>query len=146
MKIKKIEVSNFKSISSNVVNFDGCSAIVTAGNDEGKTSLLRGLIDRFQGEKADIILKVGEDKGYSILELTDGSKIEWKFSNKTESFAYTTSDGIKMTSGVLKAIGSRYFGTAFNIDKFVNLSPKAQSRQLSGYRGTNPKPPKFPKK
>ena len=131
MKIKKIEVKNFKAISDEIINFNGCSAIITAGNNKGKTSLLRGLIDRFRGEKAEIILKCGENKGYSILELTDGSKIEWKFTGKTESFSYTTADGIKMTTGVLRAIGVKYFGAKFDIDNFLNMSSRLQTKELS---------------
>jgi hypothetical protein len=135
MKIKKIEVKNFKAISDQNADFDGCSAIVTAGNNKGKSTLLRGLIDRFRGEKPEVILKEGEEKGFSILELTDGSKIEWKFTEKTESFSYTTADGIKMTKGVLSAIGEKYFGVKFDVDKFLNSSPKAQSKTLGALVG-----------
>ena len=62
---------------------DGCSVIVTAGNEKGKTSILRGLIDRFRGEKPDIIVRTGCANGLNSIELTDGSKIEWKFTEKT---------------------------------------------------------------
>lgn len=130
MKINKISVLNYKAISEQELNLAGCSAIITAGNNKGKTSILRGLIDRFRGEKADIILKDGEAKGFNFIELSDGSKIEWKFSEKTESFAYITSDGVRQTTGVLTAIGERYFGIKFDIDKFLNSPPKDQSKQL----------------
>ncbi len=135
MKIKKIEVKNFKAISDQDADFNGCSAIVTAGNNKGKSTLLRGLIDRFRGEKPEVILKDGEKNGFSILELTDGSKIEWKFTEKTESFSYTTADGIIMTKGVLSAIGEKYFGIKFDVDKFLNSTPKAQSKTLGALVG-----------
>lgn len=129
MKINKIHVHNFKAISDEQLSLNGCSAIITAGNNKGKTSLLRGLVDRFRGEKPDIIVKDGEEKGFNYIELEDGSKIEWKFTDKTESFAYITKEGIKQTTGVLTTIGARYFGTKFDIDKFLN-SPSAKQVQM----------------
>lgn len=131
MKIQKIEVKNFKAISEQEATFNGCSAIITAGNNAGKTSLLRGLIDRLRGEKPEVIVKDGEKNGNSIIELSDGSVIEWKFTEKSESFSYTTKEGIKQTTGVISAIGEKYFGIKFDIDKFLNSSAKVQSTQLS---------------
>jgi len=131
MKIKKIEVSNLKAVSNQTADFNGCSAIITAGNNKGKTTMLKALIDRFRSQKPEIILKEGETNGNYVMELTDGSRIEWKFTEKTESFSYTTKDGIKMTTGVLKAIGEKYFGIEFDIDKFLQSSPKSQSSQIA---------------
>jgi DNA repair exonuclease SbcCD ATPase subunit len=130
MKIKKIEVKNFKAVSEQTADFDGHSAIVVGGNDKGKSSLLKGIIDRFRGEKPDIILKEGESKGYNVMELTDGSKVEWKFTEKSESFAYITPEGVRQTTGVLKAIGEKYFGIRFDIDEFLNSQPKQQVKKL----------------
>lgn len=130
MKIKKIEVRNFKAISNQIAEFNGCSAIVTAGNNKGKTSLLSGLINRFRGEKPNLILKEGEEKGYNIIELSDGSKIEWKFTEKSESFSYVTKEGLKVTNGVLSMLNERYFGKKFDIDKFLNSTGKEQTKEL----------------
>jgi hypothetical protein len=130
MKIKKVEVKNFKAVDEQSMDFNGCSAIVTAGNDKGKTSILRGLIDRFKGEKPDVILKEGTEKGFNIMELTDGSRIEWKFTDKTESFAYITKEGVKQTSAVLSSIGEKYFGVKFDIDKFLVSQPKVQAAEV----------------
>lgn len=130
MKIKTITVKNFKALSDQELNLNGASAIVTAGNNEGKTSVLRGLVDRFRGEKPEIIVKQGEEKGENVMELTDGSKIGWKFTHKTENFSFTTPEGIKMTTGVLKSIGEVYFGIKFSIDKFISSSRKEQLKQV----------------
>jgi hypothetical protein len=135
MKIKRIEVTNLKAISNEVADFNGCSAIVTAKNDAGKSTLLRGLIDRFRGEAPKVILREGEEKGFSFMELTDGSRIEWKFTDKTESFSFTTSEGIKMTQGVLSSIGKTYFGVKFDIDKFLQASQTEQNKMLSDLVG-----------
>jgi len=130
MKIQKIEVQNFKAIQEKELSLNGCSAIVTGGNDKGKTSILNGLIDRLHSEKADIIVKEGEEKGHNIIELTDGSRIEWNFTNKSERLSYITSDGIKQTSGVIGAIGEKYFGKQFDIDSFLQSTPKQQEETL----------------
>ena len=134
-KIKSIHVQNFKAITEVDFDFNGASAIITAGNNKGKTSALRGLIDRFQSEKPDIIVKNGEEKGESVMYLTDGSKIEWRFTQKSETFSYTTADNIKMTTGVLSAIGEKYFGNKFNIDKFIQSSQKDQAKQVQSLLG-----------
>lgn len=129
-KIKKIEVKNFKAISEMVANFDGCSAVVTSGNNKGKTSFLKGLIDRFRSQKPQLIVKEGEKKGYQVMELTDGSRIIWNFTENSERFSFVTKDGFEKKTGVLEAIGSRYFGVQFDIDKFLNSGPKKQSEEL----------------
>ena len=130
MKIQKLIVKNFKAVTAQEAEFKGCSAIITAGNERGKTSFLRGLIDRFRGEKPEIILKTGEEKGLQVMELTDGSRIEWNFTEKSETFKFITSEGFEMKSGVLKAIGEKYFGIKFDIDKFLNSPPKSQVKEL----------------
>lgn len=130
MKINKIEVENFKAVSKKELSLNGCSAIVTAANDSGKTSILRGLIDRFKSEKPDVIVKEGEEKGYNSIELTDGSRIEWNFTEKSERFSFITKDGIKQTTGVISAIGEKYFGQKFDIDSFLLSSPKQQEKEL----------------
>lgn len=135
MKIKNIEVKNFKAISEQSIELNGCSVIVTGGNRKGKSSMLKGLIDRLRGERPDIILKEGEKNGYYVMTLTDGAIIEWRFAEKTESFSYTTSDGIVMKSGVLSAIGTKYFGIKFDIDKFLNSGPATQTKTLANLVG-----------
>lgn len=134
MKIKTITVENFKAISLGVANFDGCSAIVTGGNNKGKTSIMRGLIDRFNGEKPELIVKKDEQKGFYLMELTDGSKIEWKFTEKGEKITYFTHDGFKVPNA-LTEIGKRYFGTPFDIDKFLNSTPTKQNEKLQKLLG-----------
>ena len=37
MKIKKIEVKNFKAVAEQTADFNGHSAIITGGNDKGPT-------------------------------------------------------------------------------------------------------------
>lgn len=134
-KVKSIRVENFKALKDQDINLNGASAIVTAGNNKGKTSLLNGLIKRFQGEKPEIIVTTGEEKGENVMELTDGSTIGWKFTKKSETFFYTTPEDIKMTTGVLSKIGEKYFGNKFSIDKFVSSSRNEQVKQVQALLG-----------
>ena len=130
MKIKSISVKNFKALSEQEMTFDGASAIITAGNNKGKTSILNGLVNRFRGEKPEFIVKNGEEKGENIMELTDGSIIKWNFTTKTEKFQFTTPEELVVKTGVLKAIGKKYFGEKFDIDKFISSSKNEQLKQV----------------
>jgi hypothetical protein len=137
VKISKIEVKNFKAVSETEMDFNGCSAIISAGNNKGKTTICRGLIDRMRGIKPSLVLKQGETDGFSNIQLTDGSRIEWKFTENSEHIAYITSDGLKVTSGIIRQIGEKYFGSLFNIDKFLLSSPKDQSQILGKLVGVD---------
>lgn len=134
-KIKTIKVENYKAISNQEIDLNGASILVTGGNNQGKSSMLKDLIDRFRGQKPEIIVKEGEEKGFNIMELTDGSKIEWKFNQKNESFAFTTPDNFTIKTGVLKSIGKRYFGIKFDIDKFITSSQAEQTKMVQKLLG-----------
>lgn len=73
MKIQKIEVTNFKPVANQEIDLNGCSAIVTAANEKGKSALLSGLIDRLRSKKPEKIVKEGEKSGNYTMKLTDGS-------------------------------------------------------------------------
>ncbi len=136
MKVKKITVSNLKAVSELTADFNGCTAIITGGNNKGKSSFLRSLPDRVRGTKPDVVVKQGESEGFAEWELTDGSKFVWKFDTKTkrgETLTFTTKDNIK--TSVTREIANRYFPGSFDIDKFLNSTPKKQSEILQGLVG-----------
>lgn len=142
MKIERIEVKNFKAIKDQSLDLNGCSIILTGGNNKGKSSLLTGLIKRMKSVKPGIILNQGSEppaelaeSGHNIMTLTDGAKIEWKFTKKSESFAFITPDGFRQTSGVIGSIGERYFGKGFDVEKFLHAGPKAQLQQFQDIIG-----------
>lgn len=126
-KIKRIEVTNLKAIDHAEADFNGCTAIITAGNNKGKTSFLRSLTDRLRSIKPDYILKYGEDEGEAKLELTTGETFIWSFDNKTkagEKLTFITKDNIKVA--LTKEISKKYFPPSFDIDTFLNASAKDQ--------------------
>ena len=130
MKVKKITVSNLKAISALTADFNGCTAIITGGNNKGKSSFLRSLPERLQGKKPEIVVKQNETEGFAEWELTDGSKFIWKFDTKTkkgESLTFITKDGIK--ASVTKGIAQRYFSFGFDIDEFL-ASPRQKQTQM----------------
>lgn len=128
-KTQKISVTNFKAISKMEIDFKGCTAIVTAGNNKGKTSLLRGITDRIRGEKPELIVKQGEKEGKGTLELTTGEKFIWEFDLKgSDKLTFVTKEGYK--TKVTREIVQRFFPVSFDIDKFLNSAPKEQSKQL----------------
>jgi len=130
MRVQKITVKNLKSVDFQEINANGGNIIVTAGNNKGKTTVLASLIDRFRGEKPQLIVKQGQKDGYYEMELSDGSKIKWQFTQKSEKFEYTTKDGLTIKNGVITAIGKKYFGEPFDIDKFLSAPPKKQAEIL----------------
>lgn len=135
MKIHKITVNNFKAIKDQEIVLDGASAIITGKNNSGKTSLLSGLMERMKSRKPELIVTQGENKGFYHMELTDGARIEWEFTNKSEKMAFVTPDGFKQTTAVIGSFGERYFGSTFNIDKFLSSGSSVQSKILQDIVG-----------
>ena len=69
-KIQKITISNFKALKgSKSLDLKGCSAIITGGNRKGKTSLLKGIIERIRFIRPDVIVNEGEEAGKGELVL-----------------------------------------------------------------------------
>lgn len=132
-KIKKITVSNLKALSTQTADFNGCTAIITGGNNKGKTSFLRSLPDRLRGIKPDVILKSGESDGSAEWELTTGEKFIWTFNEKSEKLTFITKDNIKVS--ISKEISMRYFPDIFDVDRFLNDSPAKQRKTLQDLVG-----------
>lgn len=130
-KIKRITVSNLKAISNQTADFNGATAIITGGNNKGKTTFLRGLFDRIRGAKPDTILKTGEHEGFAECELTTGEKLKWSFDDKTkagEKLTFITEKDIK--TSLTTALRDRYFPPIFDVDTFLASSPGKQREML----------------
>jgi hypothetical protein len=128
-KIQKISVTNFKAISDLEIDFKGCTAILTGGNNKGKSTFLRGVIDRIRGIKPELIVTNGKKEGSGTIELTTGEKFVWEFDIEgVDKLIFLTKEGYK--TKVTKEIVARFFPPSFDIDKFLNSSPKDQSKQL----------------
>lgn len=132
-KIKRISVKNLKALSEKDITFNGCTAIVTAGNNKGKTSFLRSLMDRMQSIKPDRILKQGEKDGFYEMELTTGEKFVWKFNDTTsagikEKLTFITEKNIP--TSLTKDISKYYFPSVFDVDKFLSDPPAKQKLAL----------------
>lgn len=127
-KIKKISVKNIKSIVEQEIDLNGCSAIVTAGNNKGKSTLLNALTDRIRSQKPEVVLREGESEGLTELELTTGEKFLWEIKGDKEKLTFFTKDGLKMP--LKREISKRFFDEKFDIDKFLNETPKKQSEML----------------
>lgn len=132
-KVKKITVSNLKAVSALSIDFNGCTAIITGGNNKGKSSFLRSLPDRIRGEKPELILKQGESEGMAELELTTGEKFLWNFDGKKEKLTYVSEKSIP--TAVTKSISTAYFPESFDVDEFLNSSPAKQKKILQDITG-----------
>lgn len=132
-KIKKITVSNLKAVSSLTVDFNGCTAIITGGNNKGKSSFLKSLPERLRGNKPDLILKQGEKDGFAEWELTTGEKFLWEFNGKKEKLTFTSERNIK--SSISKDLSTYYFPPVFDVDEFLNSTPAKQKKELQKLTG-----------
>lgn len=133
-KIQNIKIENFKSISDLEIDFKGCTAIVTAGNNKGKTSFLRGIPDRIRFDRPEIPVKEGEKEGKGEMILDTGERFIWEFDVKgKDKLTYITNDGLKQ--GVSVELGKQFFPPLFDIDKFLQSTPKSQAKQLQAIIG-----------
>jgi hypothetical protein len=132
-KIKKITVSNLKAVSSLTADFNGCTAIITGGNNKGKSSFLKSLPDRLRGNKPDLVLKNGEKEGFAEWELTTGEKFIWSFDEKKEKLTFITERNIK--TSLTKDISTHYFPPVFDVDAFLNSAPSKQKVVLQKLTG-----------
>ncbi len=128
-KIQTIKITNFKAISEFEADFKGCTAIVTAGNNKGKTSFLRGLPDRIRFIRPDVMVKDGATAGKGEMTLNTGEKFLWEFDKSgKDKLTYISKDNIKQN--VTTDLGKRFFPAIFDIDKFLQSTPKEQAKQL----------------
>lgn len=128
-KIHSIKIQNFKAIESLSIDFKGCTAIVTGGNNKGKSSFLRGIQDRIRFVRPDAKVRIGEKEGTGELVLDSGEKFIWEFSTEgKDKLTYITENGTKQN--LTKELGERFFPETFDIDKFLQSPPKSQAAQL----------------
>lgn len=132
-KVKKITVSNLKAVSKLTVDFNGCTAIITGGNNKGKSSFLKSLPDRLRGTKPEMILKQGEKEGFAELELTTGEKFMWTFDGKKEKLTFISERNIPQS--VTKDLSRAYFPPVFDVDEFLNSQPAKQKATLQKLTG-----------
>lgn len=133
-KIQRITITNFKAIDNLEMEFRGCTALVTGKNNSGKTSFLRGIPDRVRFVRPDVMVKKGETEGRGEMVLDTGEKFVWEFdANGRDKLTYITDQGAKQS--VTKDLGSQFFPPVFDIDKFLQSSPKQQAAQLQAIIG-----------
>lgn len=136
MKVNTILLEKFKAVDKLEMNFNGCTAIVTGGNNKGKTSVLRGMIDRIRFIRPELMVKIGEKEGRGELHLTDESRFVWEFDNEgKDKLVHITKDNIK--TNVTVAFGKKFFPELFDIDKFLQSTPKEQTKQLQKILGVD---------
>lgn len=133
-KIQHIKITNFKNIEEFQADFKGCTAIVTGGNNKGKTSFLKGIPDRIRFERPGLMVRSGEKEGKGEMVLTNGEKFIWEFNDKgKDKLVLITNEGLKHS--VTKEIGAKFFPALFDIDKFLQSPPKSQVKQLQAIVG-----------
>jgi hypothetical protein len=128
-KIVKIRFENFKAIDLKEMNFAGLSAIITGGNNKGKTSFLRGVADRIRFDRPQIKVRQGATEGMGEMLLDSGERVIWEFDDdKKDKLTLISPEGTKAI--MTKDLGAKFFPPLFDIDKFLQSSPKDQVKQL----------------
>jgi hypothetical protein len=132
-KIQRISITNFKAIDSLEMEFKGCTALITGANNSGKTSFLKGIPDRIRFVRPDVMVKNGEKEGRGEMTLDTGEKFVWQFNTDgVDKLTYITDNA---RQSVTKELGRQFFPPVFDIDKFLQSSPKEQSKQLQAIIG-----------
>jgi len=135
-KIKTIKIENFKAITEQEADFKGCTAIVTGGNNKGKTSFLRGIPDRVRFVRPEVMVKEGSTQGRGEMTLDTGERFIWEFNKEgKDTLNYITKEGAKRS--VTVALGNQFFPAPFDIDKFLQSTPKEQAKQLQKIIGVD---------
>lgn len=133
-KIKNIYVGNMRSITESELNLNGCTAIITGGNNKGKSTIAKALIERLRGIKNELIVRQGEKEGYYEMELTTGEKLIWNIKEDgKEKLTFITERNIK--SSLTKDIARHYFPPVFDVDEFLNETPSKQRAILEKISG-----------
>lgn len=128
-KIESIEVKNIKAISHLEVSFKGQTAIITGANNSGKSTLLNALRQRMQSIKVPFTVKQNEEEGSYEIALDTGEQFIWKIkANGNDSMTFISRDGVK--GSLTQEIIQKYFAPIFDIDKFLNSTPKDKSLML----------------
>lgn len=128
-KIESIKVQSIKAISNLEVNFNGQTAIITGANNSGKSTLLNALRQRMQSIKVPYTVKENEEEGSYEMRLDTGEIFLWKIkANGNDSLTFISKDGIK--TSLTQTIIQKYFAPMFDIDKFLNSTPKDRSLML----------------
>jgi len=129
-------VKNIKACSEMSADFNGCIAIVTGANWKGKTSFLRSFIDRIRKQTPQNVVKIWEDEWYCEIQFDNGGKAtrtvtKQENGEEKEKMTYTTAEGIELKEkSAVQWILQKYFGLPFDIDEFLNTSPKEQKKIL----------------
>lgn len=135
-KIQQIKIQALKAIDDLTVDFKGCTAIVTGRNNSGKTTLLRSMPDRIRFIRPTVIVKEGSTQGKGEMTLDSGERFVWNFDAKgKDQLQLFTAEGAKRD--VTKTLGATYFPSAFDIDKFLQATPKVQAKELQKALGVD---------
>ncbi|MCP4501153.1 MAG: AAA family ATPase [Deltaproteobacteria bacterium] len=122
MKIQKVEIRNFKSISKVETELNGNNVFLVAPNGKGKTSF----IDACFGHMPKQPLKEGTQKGNITVEL-DEFDVEFKFTARNQKPKMNIFDKTGKPQKAPAALFKKLFGIVdFDIDEFINQSPKKQ--------------------
>lgn len=130
VKINKSVVKNIKNIDEFEVDFNGATAYIIGGNTKGKTTFIRFLIDRLLSNTNDSkVLKDKTKEGYSEIQMSDGASFRYIITPEGKEKLSYMSNGIEVKA--TKEIINKYISKPFDIDRFLNSTPKEKVELLT---------------
>lgn len=127
MKVKRIEIKNFKAIDHAQVDLNGSHIIVMGKNGVGKSTLGRLVQDLLTRNTPLKPVKEGEKQGYCKVELTDGSVIHYTFDEQNQKLNIISDKEATLAQFCKKLAGK---GMSFDIDAFLKMPPKPRKELL----------------
>lgn len=117
MKVQKVKIQNFKGISKEEVNLNGCNIYLKGPNEAGKTTFIDACLMNMPSNP----LKTGERRGEVIVEV-DGYVIERKFTEKNPKGKLNIFDKTGRPQKSPATLLKDLFGVQdFEIDSFLKL-------------------------
>ncbi len=131
LQLLSANISNFKNISSQEIDINGRSFLITGSNQKGKSSFLQALLSPLDATWMPIEpLKQGEEKGFIKLKIggeLEGEHVEYKiecyFSPGTKRGRVVLFDkeGNQIKDGVRSVLDGIIGNIGFNIMSFIKL-------------------------
>jgi len=133
MHIKKITVSNLKTIKDFEQDFQGGVYLVTGENEIGKSTILNIIGTLLTGERSSNLLKEGEEKGFAKITVGEGEEqyeVSLTFSDKNPRGTLQIQKvGSPMKSDKISALQDIFKYQDFDANEFVKWSDTAEGRR-----------------
>jgi recombinational DNA repair ATPase RecF len=133
MKVKRIEIRNFKAIQEADIDLNSSHLMIIGKNGVGKSTIGKLVQDLLTKNTPVKPLKEGEKQGYCQVELSDGSIIHYAFDEVGQKLNIISKTEQGSLAQILKKLSGK--GMSFDIDAFLQMAPKPRKEMLMQVAG-----------